>query len=79
MQGIKDEFQTTFDEYKVKSAEVLELFRELQRLDTQYRGIGSGPSAHLQHLLDPFHAELNLPVLTGSLASRSNFTTGQEA
>ena len=76
--GIKDAFQTTFDEYRLQSKRTLELFRELQRLDTQYRAIGSGPMAHLQCLLDPYQRELNLPVLTGSLASRSGFSTGQE-
>ena len=76
--GIKESFQTTYDEYRQQSTKTLELFRELQRLDVQFRGIGSGPTAHLQHLLDPYQRELNLPALTGSLATRSGFSTGQE-
>lgn len=73
---IKDRFQTTYDDYKQRSKETLELFRELQRLDTQYRGLARTGS--LPQLLDPYQRELNLPAVTGPLSARSNFSTGQE-
>lgn len=74
VEGIRAEFHDVMDRYKVESKKLLEIHRHLARLDNTYRSIARGSDG----LLDPFYRELNLPAVTGSLASRSGFCTGQD-
>lgn len=74
--SIKSEFIDVMDRYKVESKKLLDIHNALVALDNKYRSIA--PAAALLGLLDPYFRELNLPAATGSLASRSGFTTGQE-
>lgn len=73
--GIRKQFIDVMDRYKIESKKLLAIHDELVSLDNKYRSLAPGYDAGL---LDPFYRELNLPAVTGSLASRSGFCTGQE-
>jgi hypothetical protein len=76
VEGIKAEFDQVYERYGIESKKLLAIYRDLQRLDTQYRAMARTGS--LPELLVPYHRELNLPAVTGPLNARSGFTTGQE-
>ena len=76
VEGIKAEFDQVYERYTIESKKLLAIYRDLQRLDTQYRAMARAGS--LPELLVPYHRELNLPAVTGPLSTRSGFTTGQE-
>lgn len=73
---LKRQFIDVMDRYKVESRKLLAIHNELVSLDNRYRSLASG---QLTGLLEPYFRELNLPAVTGSLASRSGFCTGQDA
>lgn len=70
--SIKEEFDQAYAVYTAASKALLEQFRNLQRLNNQYLSMTQRP------LLAPHDVEMNLPAITGSLAARSNFSTGQD-
>jgi hypothetical protein len=74
--GIKKEFDDVYERYGIESKKLLAIYRDLQRLDNQYRAMARAGS--LPELLGPYHRELNLPAVTGPLSTRSGFSTGQE-
>jgi len=76
VEEIKTEFDQVYERYGIESKKLLAIYRDLQRLDIQYRALARAGS--LPELLAPYHRELNLPAVTGALSTRSNFTTGQE-
>lgn len=76
VESIKAEFEGVYERYGIESKKLLAIYRELQRLDNQYRAMARAGS--LPELLAPYHREMNLPAVTGPLSTRSGFTTGQE-
>lgn len=70
--SLKRQFIDVMDRYKVESKKLLAIHEELVSLDNRYRSLAPAYDG----LLDNFYRELNLPAVTGSLASRSGFCTG---
>lgn len=72
---LKRQFYDVMGRYKVESKKLLAIHTELVSLDNRYRSLAPSYDAGL---LEPYFRELNLPAVTGSLASRSGFCTGQD-
>lgn len=68
-------YQATYEQHVLDCKATLASFRELQRLSQQHAAMSPRMGGEI---MPPYYRELNLPALTGSLASRSTFTTGQE-
>jgi hypothetical protein len=68
---VRAEHVALYETYKEQSRQVLATFKQLQTLNRAHVGL-TGRDLHCA-----FERELNLPALTGSLCSRSNFTTAQ--
>lgn len=71
-EGIKAEHQQLFDTFKADSEKLLATFKEMQTLNFTYMGL-VGRELHPSYFRD-----LHLPAVSGSLASRSNISTGSE-
>jgi hypothetical protein len=71
---LKRQFIDVMDRYKIESKKLFAIHEELVSLDKRYRALAPAYDG----LLAPYFRELNLPAVTGSLASRSGFCTGQD-
>lgn len=72
---LKRQFIDVLDRYRIESRKLFAIHQELVSLDNRYRSLAPG---QMTGLLEPYFRELNLPAVTGSLASRSGFCTGQD-
>lgn len=70
--SVADEHAAVYADYKVKSKELLELFKQLTTLNNKHMGL-TGRQLHGAH-----ENELNLPTVTGPLGNRSTITSGEE-
>lgn len=70
--SVADEHAAVYADYKTKSKELFELFKQLNTLNNKYMGLTSR-QLHGMH-----ENELNLPAVTGALGPRSNIGTAKE-
>lgn len=70
--SVAAEHAALHDRFKAQSKELLQTFKEMQTLNFSYMGL-TGRELH-----PAFYRELNLPVISGMLSSRSGIFTGSE-